>query len=98
VDTFSNLTSPPRTIIHDREGAQAVFFCDADSKQLNEYQLLPTEIVCVKASDDAQLYRRLIKPPGFAAGRKSAVIVIIYCSPHAQTVRKHGAALTGTRP
>ena len=40
-----------------------------------EYEILPTEIVQVKAADGTLLYARLIKPAGFAAGKKYPVIV-----------------------
>ena len=39
------------------------------------------------ASDGALLYARLIKPAGFAAGKKYPAIVMVYGGPHVQTVR-----------
>jgi dipeptidyl-peptidase-4 len=59
----------------------------ADPKQTEEYDILRTEIVRMKAADNTtELYARIIRPPGFDAGKKYPAIVRVYGGPHAQTV------------
>jgi dipeptidyl-peptidase-4 len=83
LDTASSLSSPPRRTVHRNDGKQTAVFQDADRSLADEYEILPTEIHTVKASDGALLYARLIKPAGFTAGKKYPVIVIIYGGPRA---------------
>ena len=94
VDTFSNLTSPPRRTIHSRDGAEVSVFREADRKPLEEYEILPTEILTVKAADGTMLYARLIKPPRFDPHHKYPAIVMVYGGPHAQSVRNAWSGLT----
>jgi dipeptidyl-peptidase-4 len=84
LDTASSLTSPPRRTLHRQDGAEVAVYREADPP---EYELLPREIVQVKASDGARLYGRLIRPSGFKPGRKYPVVVLVYGGPHAQAVR-----------
>ncbi len=86
LDTASSLTAPPRRTIHRRDGSPVAVFRDADRAQLDEYEILPTEIHQFKTTDGALLYARLIKPAGFKLGRKYPVIVMVYGGPHAQEV------------
>ena len=60
---------------------------EADKAATDELQILPTEIVKFTASDGALLYARLIKPAGFAPGKKYPAVVIVYGGPQAQNVR-----------
>ncbi len=87
LDTYSNLTTPPATGIHAADGRQIAVLRQPDTKLIAEYEILPTEIVRVKAADGALLYARLIKPAGFQEGRKYPAVVVIYGGPHAQAVR-----------
>jgi dipeptidyl-peptidase-4 len=87
LDTWSSLTSPPRRSIHTRDGGEWAVFQEADRRHAEQYDLLPTEIVEVKASDGALLYGRLIRPAGFRQDRKYPAIVVVYGGPHAQAVR-----------
>jgi dipeptidyl-peptidase 4 len=86
LDTASNLSSPPRRTIHRNDAAELSVFREADKSQVEEYEILPTEIHRVKTADGALLYGRLIRPSGFAPGKKYPVIVIVYGGPHAQAV------------
>lgn len=94
LDTHSSLTSPPRRTLHRRDGAEWAVFLEADRRIPEEYDLLPTEIVQVKAPDGALLYARLIKPAGFQPGRKYPAVVVVYGGPHAQSVRNVWSDLT----
>ncbi|MBI3665103.1 MAG: S9 family peptidase [Acidobacteria bacterium] len=87
IDGYSSLSEPPRRVIHTSEGKEWAVFLEADRKTGEEYEILPTEIVPVKASDGTLLYARLIKPAGFRSGQKYPAIVMIYGGPGAQTVR-----------
>lgn len=87
IDTFASLTDPPAATIHKNDGTEVAVLREPDLKPLNEYEILPTEIVRVKAPDGAVLYARLIKPAGFQAGRKYPAVVLVYGGPHAQSVR-----------
>jgi dipeptidyl-peptidase-4 len=87
LDTVSNLSSPPHRSIHGSDGTRAAVFREADRSQVDEYEILPSEIHHFKTSDGALLYGRLIKPAGFAPGKKYPVVVIVYGGPHAQVVR-----------
>jgi dipeptidyl-peptidase-4 len=93
VDTFSSLTQPTGRTIHAADGAEWAVLVEGDRKPLEEYDVLPSEILEVKAPDGAALYARLIKPAGFAAGKKYPVVVEVYGGPHAQMVenRWYGA-------
>ncbi len=59
----------------------------ADETVSDEFDILPTEIVKVKAADGTLLYARIIKPAGFEAGKKYPAVVIVYGGPGAQEVR-----------
>jgi dipeptidyl-peptidase-4 len=86
LDTASSLSSPPHRTIHRADGTQIAVFREADPSDADEYDILPTEIHKVKAADGALLYARLIKPAGFAPGKKYPVIVVVYGGPGVQTV------------
>ncbi|MDQ6760499.1 MAG: DPP IV N-terminal domain-containing protein [Acidobacteriota bacterium] len=87
LDTHSSLTSPSRKTLHTADGAEVAVYREADHKLSDEYNLLPTEIVQLKASDGTPLYARMIKPAGFRADQKYPAIVMVYGGPHAQSVR-----------
>ena len=91
LDAYSSLTAPPRRTLHSRDGGQTGVWRDAAPQ---EYEILPTEIVQVKAADGTLLYARLIRPKGFAAGKKYPAIVVVYGGPHAQAVRNAWSGAT----
>ena len=84
LDTFSTLTSPPQSTLHDGSGAQLAVFRAADGTIENEYQILPEETVTVPLKDGGVLYAHLIKPYHFEPGWKYPAIVFIYGGPQAQ--------------
>ena len=75
MDTVSSLGTPPRRTLHESDGSQIAVYKEATPPDV---EILPTEIVKIKATDGAQLYARMIKPAGFAADKKYPVIVMIY--------------------
>ncbi|MCE5310266.1 MAG: S9 family peptidase [Acidobacteriales bacterium] len=93
LDSASSLTDPPRRTIHRSDGSELAVFTEADRKPIEEYEILPAEIVRVKAQDGASLYARLIKPAGFSGEKKYPAIVMVYGGPHAQAVRNAWAGV-----
>ena len=88
LDDYSSLSSPAaknaytsRMARNARANARIV---PAPDTHPNEFDILPTEIVKVKASDGTLLYARMIKPAGFEAGKKYPAVVIVYGGPGAQ--------------
>jgi dipeptidyl-peptidase-4 len=85
LDTYSSLTSPPRTTVHSGAaadgGRELAVFHEADRTRVDEYEILPTEVVSFKASDGTPLHGRVIKPAGFDAGRKYPAIMTVYGGP-----------------
>lgn len=93
LDTFSNLSDPGKTTLHRADGAEVAVFREVDRKALDEYEILPTEIVTFSTTDGAKLYARMIKPAGFDPSRKYPVIVQVYGGPHAQAIRNMWAGM-----
>ncbi len=94
VDTFSGLTEPSRRALFQSNGAELAVLREADRKPVEEYEILPSEIVEVKAPDGATMYARLIRPAKFDASRKYPAIVMVYGGPHAQSVRDAWSGLS----
>ncbi|MFB3828451.1 MAG: S9 family peptidase [Bryobacteraceae bacterium] len=91
MDSASSLTAPARQALHTRDGAEVRVFQEAAPQQ---HEILPTEILTVKAAGGTPLYARLIKPAGFKAGVKYPAIVMVYGGPHAQSVRNAWSGAT----
>ncbi len=82
LDTFSSLTSPARTTLHSGDGKELGVYREADRSPMEQYDILPTEIVKFKAADGTtDLYGRIIKPAGFKPGKKYPVVVTVYGGP-----------------
>ena len=94
LDAFSNLTSPSRRTLHTRDGAEVAVYREADRRVIDEYELLPTEIVKFKTSDGTLLYARLIKPANFQPGKKYPAIVMVYGGPGVQSLHNSWAGAT----
>lgn len=86
VDSYSSLTHSAVRTLHKGDGTQVAVLKEADTKALDEFVFLPTEVVKVKAADGETLYARLIRPAGFDASKKYPAIVTVYGGPHVQTV------------
>jgi dipeptidyl-peptidase-4 len=87
LDSYSNLSTPARRTLHTKDGAEWAVYSEPDRRQLEEYDILPSEIIEVKAADGTVLYARMIKPASFDPAKKYPVIVNVYGGPHAQSVR-----------
>lgn len=84
MDTASTLATPPRRTLHESDGSQIAVYAEATPPDV---EILPTEIVKIKATDGVPLYARMIKPAGFSPDKKCPVIVMIYGGPGVQAVR-----------
>jgi dipeptidyl-peptidase-4 len=94
LDTFSNISQPPRRTLHGSDGAEWSVYREADRRLTDEYNVLPTEIVTFKGSQGTLFYARLIKPANFHAGEKYPAIVMVYGGPGAQSVRNSWSGAT----
>jgi dipeptidyl-peptidase-4 len=94
MDTHSSLSDPPRRTLHKNDGAEWTVYREADRKPLEEYDILPTEMVTVKTADGATLYARLIKPAHFDPKKKYPAIVMVYGGPGVQTIRNSWTGLS----
>ena len=86
LDSHSSLKGPLETVLRSATGEQVAVLRPADLKPLEEYDVLPTEIVQVKAPDGTILYARLIRPAGFQPGSKYPAVVDVYGGPGVQSV------------
>jgi dipeptidyl-peptidase 4 len=86
-DAYSNLKQPSQTTLRKNDGSLWTVYREADRRQLDEYELLPTELLNFKSEDGTLLYARMIKPKGFDSSKKYPVIVSVYGGPGAQSVR-----------
>jgi len=80
LDTYSNLTTPPRAVLRSADGRELSVYRQTDRRQ-EEYDVLPTEIEQFRGPDGTLLEGRLIKPAGFQSGVKYPVIVSVYGGP-----------------
>lgn len=92
--SHSSLTEPPRRVLRTADGEEWAVFREADRDVLSNYEILPTEIVSVRASDGETMYAKLIRPAGFDAAKKYPAIVMVYGGPHAQAVRNAWSGLS----
>jgi dipeptidyl-peptidase-4 len=94
LDSYSSLTQPTRRVLRKADGSEWTVYREADRKALDEYEILPTEIVEFTPAGGPKLYARLIKPANFDPSKKYPAIVMVYGGPHAQSVRDSWSGLT----
>jgi dipeptidyl-peptidase-4 len=85
LDTFSNLTAPPRTTIHKADGSELGTYRYADTRLQEQFNLVPAEFVKYQSAG-LQFYAKLIKPEGFDPAKKYPAIVMVYGGPGVQQV------------
>lgn len=86
LDDYSGFKTPERSLICRGDGQEVRVFQGPDTAQTDKYNILPTEIVNVKANDGTLLYARLIKPAGFDPSKKYPAVVMVYGGPGVQSV------------
>ncbi|MDX2149268.1 MAG: DPP IV N-terminal domain-containing protein [Bryobacteraceae bacterium] len=94
IDSWSNAATPSSRVIHRSDGSRIAVWREPSHTADEQYEILPTEFHTVRTKDGATLHARLIKPAGFAAGRKYPAIVMVYGGPHAQNVRNFWPGLS----
>ncbi|HEY3840037.1 MAG TPA: S9 family peptidase [Bryobacteraceae bacterium] len=94
LDDFSSLKSPLTRTLCKSDGSVARVFRGIDRAATGDYDILPTEIVELKASDGTPLYARMIKPAGFQPAKRYPAIVVVYGGPGAQYALNHWTGLT----
>lgn len=87
IDIFSSFKTPSQAVLKHVTGEKVKVLVAADKADTDEYTLLPSEIIQIKASDGAALYGRLTKPLNFQPGTKYPLIVEVYGGPGVQLVR-----------
>jgi dipeptidyl-peptidase-4 len=88
LDTFSSISSPPRTTIHFKDNGKLLgVYREADTKPFQDYDILPSELTSFALSDGTLIYGRLIKPAGFRTGERYPSIVRVYGGPDVQSIR-----------
>ena len=87
LDTWSNVDTPSRVVLHRGDGtfARSVF---VPKSSLGEYALATTEMGSFTGSDGTLFYTRLVKPADFDPAKKYPVVVYVYGGPHAQVVQE----------
>lgn len=86
VDDYSSLKNSRTRTFYRSDGSELRPWRPATPPPSEEFEILPAEIVHVKATDGTVLYGRLIKPAGFQPGKKYPAVVIVYGGPGAQYV------------
>ena len=86
MDDANSLTNPPHRTLFKSDGNELREFRAADTSSA-VFDILPTEIVQIQASDGATLYGRLIKPAGFDKTKKYPAVITVYGGPGAQAVK-----------
>ena len=87
LDVYSNLSSPPEATLRGANGETIALYRPLDRRALDEWDLLPAELVKFTGIDGTLFYGRLIKPPNFDPTKKYPLLVDVYGGPHVQSVR-----------
>jgi len=86
VTSYSNLQTPTRTALVDRNGKVIRQLANAEGSAFKEYDLPKTDLVNYKTRDGLTLPMTVTLPLNFDASKKYAVWVSIYGGPDAGTV------------
>lgn len=93
LDTHSSMAAVPSTALFKADGSRMRVYRAADESDRNEYDILPSELVQVKASDGTPLYGRITKPANFDASKKYPAIIMVYGGPGIQTIQDRWSGL-----
>ena len=94
VSTYSNATTPPRTLVRKATGVP-VSVLDDTAGNWAGYELGTVEMDSFRGSDGTLFYTRLVKPADFDPAKKYPAIVLVYGGPHAQLVQDRWDATLG---
>jgi dipeptidyl-peptidase-4 len=86
IDTFENLTTPPKTVQLDADGKVVKVILEADRTRFDQRKLEPAERLIFKAADGkTDLYGYIMKPTGFDPKKKYPLVVTLYSGPESGT-------------
>lgn len=95
VDTFSSITTPPRTAVHDREGRALRVLADSgDDPRLKELELPAPELVTFRNRDGVTLHGAYYAPQSEAMGRPAPLVVMVYGGPNVPPLAANSWGLT----
>ncbi len=94
LDTWSDVSSPPRVSVHDVDGAVIRQVQTPPASPLADYELGPVEFFEVPARDGFQMEAMWIKPPDFDPSRRYPVLIYVYGGPQSPTVRNRWGSKT----
>ncbi len=95
LDSYSNGTTPNKSIIYNSKRSPVKTINNSINK-LKDHKIGKVEIGILKASDNSDLYYRVIKPFDFDSTKQYPVMIYVYGGPHAQLVTNswmYGASL-----
>ena len=94
MDDYSGLAQMPRSTLYKGDGSLLRVFRQPDRAASEQYDILPTEIVTVRASDGTAIYARMIRPAGFTPGKKYPAVVMVYGGPGVQSIHNSWQGLS----
>jgi len=86
-DSYSSFSTPSTMNLHRADGQTLHNLRSSDTSKLDSLELIPPELVKVKAADGkTDLYGLLFKPAGFDSGKRYPLLVWVYGGPHVKMV------------
>ncbi|MFQ6609963.1 MAG: S9 family peptidase [Fidelibacterota bacterium] len=86
IDVYSNLTTPPMTLLKKADGTQLRVLNTGTIEALQRHELAFPELLTVTSTDGTKLNAYIIKPRDFDLNKKYPVIVYGYGGPGSQNV------------
>jgi dipeptidyl-peptidase-4 len=86
ITTYSNVSTPPKMAVCDKDGKVLRDIGDSYQKDLDEYEIAKTELITIPTSDGYKLPALLTMPPSPDGTRRYPVLISIYGGPNAGTV------------
>lgn len=86
IDTFSNLTTPPKVELRRSDGAFVRVLSENDVPALDEYVISPPRMVRIPTPAGHFLNATIIKPPNVDPQKRYPVLCLVYGGPHAPQV------------
>jgi dipeptidyl-peptidase-4 len=87
LDTFSNITTPDRTVLRRNDGRTMRVMESGEIEALGGYALARASFFTLRTEDGLDLNAYLLKPVDFDSTKKYPVLVFTYGGPSSQTVR-----------
>ncbi len=94
LDTWSDVSHPPRVWLDDTSGNRVREIQDNPESALSDYELGAVEFFQVPARDGFPMEAMWIKPTGFDPARRYPVLIYVYGGPQSPTVRNRWGGKT----